>query len=121
MLLKLKSCPRNQRILQEVLTLLNKGRRIQATFREIYRTNGFSERESISGPGSSLEQTFVIWRPLNLQQPPICFPPPLQLIREECTEGGGQWPDKSLGLWRNNDIPVFSTHVRQVSQRNREG
>jgi SAM-dependent methyltransferase len=224
---------------------LNKGRRIQTTFREIYRTNGFSGRESISGPGSSLEQTSVIrdalpsllksiratilldapcgdyfwmkelsldlelyvgvdiveeiiyqnrlryktsgieflvrditkdrlpradcilcrdclnhlsfryvfralenfrrsrakyllvttfteraenedivtggWRPLNLQQPPICLPPPLQLIREECTEGGGQWHDKSLGLWRGDDIPVFSTPVRRVSQRIGEG
>jgi hypothetical protein len=42
--------------------------------------------------------TGAAWRPNNLQQPPFCFPPPIQLINEECSEGGGKWSDKSLGL-----------------------
>lgn len=44
------------------------------------------------------------WRPLNLQKPPFCFPEPLRLIDEKCTEGDGSWGDKSLGLWRLSDI-----------------
>ncbi len=45
------------------------------------------------------------WRPLNLQLQPFNFPEPLQLINENCTEGGGQYADKSLGLWRISDLP----------------
>jgi hypothetical protein len=46
------------------------------------------------------------WRPLNLQAPPFCFPAPLELINEGCTESGGRFPDKSLGLWRVADVPA---------------
>jgi hypothetical protein len=45
------------------------------------------------------------WRPLNLTNPPINFPPPLRLIVEQFTEGGDSYRDKSLGLWRIADLP----------------
>jgi hypothetical protein len=45
-----------------------------------------------------------IWRPLNLQLPPFSFPPPVQLLVEGCTEDGGRFADKSLGLWRLKDL-----------------
>ena len=44
------------------------------------------------------------WRPLNLQVAPFHLPAPLQLLRERCTEGDGAYADKSLGLWRVDDI-----------------
>jgi hypothetical protein len=44
------------------------------------------------------------WRPLNLEAAPFSFPPPLGTIDEKCSEGGGKWKDKSLGLWRVTDI-----------------
>ncbi len=44
------------------------------------------------------------WRPLNLEQAPFQFPPPLALINEKCTEGQGRYADKSLGLWRLRDL-----------------
>jgi SAM-dependent methyltransferase len=44
------------------------------------------------------------WRPLNLEQAPFRLPPPLRTIREGCTEGGGYFVDKSLGLWRVEDV-----------------
>lgn len=40
-----------------------------------------------------------LWREINLQAPPFNFPPPLELLNEGCTEGGGEHRDKSLGLW----------------------
>lgn len=40
------------------------------------------------------------WRPLNLELPPFSLPPPTALLDEHCTEDGGRWADKSLGLWR---------------------
>jgi len=46
----------------------------------------------------------VFWRPLNLQLSPFNFPQPLRLINEECTECGGQFADKCLGLWRMADL-----------------
>lgn len=45
------------------------------------------------------------WRVLNLELPPFNFSPPNTLIDEECTEGGGQFTDKSLGLWKIQELP----------------
>jgi len=47
------------------------------------------------------------WRPLNLQRAPFNFPEPLRVINEHCTEGGGKYADKSLGLWRLKDLPML--------------
>jgi hypothetical protein len=57
------------------------------------------------------------FRPTNLHQPPFRFPPPLQLINEECTEEGGKWSDKSLGLWRIDDLPSFAVGVPRLKKR----
>lgn len=48
------------------------------------------------------------WRPLNLQHAPFTWPDPVELINEHCTEGGGIFADKSLGLWRIEALPVAS-------------
>ena len=45
------------------------------------------------------------WRPLNLELAPFGFPRPLELLSEGCTEQGGLFGDKSLGLWRVADFP----------------
>ena len=45
------------------------------------------------------------WRAVNMQLPPFSFPPPLELINENCRADGGRWADKSLGLWRIADLP----------------
>ena len=44
------------------------------------------------------------WRTLNLENKPFKFPSPIVLINENCTEGNGRYSDKSLGLWRIDDI-----------------
>ena len=44
------------------------------------------------------------WRPLNLEAAPFGFPPPEVLLNEGCTEGGGLFADKSLGLWRTGEL-----------------
>ena len=46
----------------------------------------------------------MVWRTLNLERAPFNLPPPLRLINENCTEGGGAFADKSLGLWRLDDL-----------------
>ena len=46
------------------------------------------------------------WRPLNLSLPPFSLPPPLELLLEECTEEGGKYADKCLGVWRVADISL---------------
>lgn len=46
------------------------------------------------------------WRPLNLQAAPFGFPPPLRLIDEQSTDLGGLYPDKSLGVWRLDEVPA---------------
>ena len=46
------------------------------------------------------------WRPLNLERRPFHFPHPLRVINENCTEDGGTYADKSLGVWRIKDLPT---------------
>lgn len=45
------------------------------------------------------------WRLLNLQHAPFHFPTPLRVISERCTEIGGAYDDKSLALWRVDELP----------------
>ncbi len=40
------------------------------------------------------------WRALNFEIKPFNRGPPLELLNENCTEAGGGWHDKSLGVWR---------------------
>lgn len=44
------------------------------------------------------------WRALNFQCAPFDWGPPLELLNENCTEAGGGWRDKSLGVWRLTEI-----------------
>ena len=39
------------------------------------------------------------WRMLNLERPPFNFPPPIDVLIEDCREGEGAYADKALGLW----------------------
>ncbi|WP_441236900.1 class I SAM-dependent methyltransferase [Bradyrhizobium sp. 930_D9_N1_4] len=45
------------------------------------------------------------WRALNMERAPFNWPVPRALINERCEEGGGGWRDKSLGLWRLDELP----------------
>ncbi|MBR0845234.1 class I SAM-dependent methyltransferase [Bradyrhizobium liaoningense] len=45
------------------------------------------------------------WRALNMEKAPFNWPPPRELINERCEEGAGGWRDKSLGLWRLEELP----------------
>lgn len=45
-----------------------------------------------------------LWRPLNLLADPFRLPSPLEIINERCSEGGGQYSDKSMGIWRVADL-----------------
>ena len=40
------------------------------------------------------------WRALNLERAPFGWGPPFEILNEDCTEAGGGWRDKSLGVWR---------------------
>jgi 2-polyprenyl-3-methyl-5-hydroxy-6-metoxy-1,4-benzoquinol methylase len=40
------------------------------------------------------------WRARNFERPPFNWDAPVELINENCTEAGGGWRDKSLGVWR---------------------
>jgi hypothetical protein len=44
------------------------------------------------------------WRALNLQQAPFNFPAPLELLADP-SDDTQKNPDKSLGLWKLNDLP----------------
>lgn len=53
------------------------------------------------------------WRPRNLRVSPFSLPEPLLLIDEECTEGGGLFSDKSLGLWELSSIGKALSRTQQ--------
>jgi hypothetical protein len=46
------------------------------------------------------------WRPIDLTKPPFELPEPTELLNEGCTEQGGAFADKSLGLWRVSALRV---------------
>ncbi|HEY0024929.1 MAG TPA: hypothetical protein VGB24_18590 [Longimicrobium sp.] len=46
------------------------------------------------------------WRTLDFGKAPFRFPAPLRLIDEKCSENRGAYADKSLGLWRLEDLPL---------------
>ena len=45
------------------------------------------------------------WRMLNFELAPFAWGKPERLLVEGCTESGGGYEDKSLGLWRIADLP----------------
>ena len=61
-------------------------------------TTSFSDRSQ----NIDLGRTF--WRPLNMTLPPFNFPPPIELINENCTEGNNLYNDKSLALWKLDSL-----------------
>jgi hypothetical protein len=44
------------------------------------------------------------WRALNFERAPFSWGAPVELLNEHCTEAGGGWRDKSLGVWRLTDL-----------------
>ena len=44
------------------------------------------------------------WRAIDLERAPFHLPVPMRMLEEGCTEGGGVFADKSLGLWRTEDL-----------------
>ena len=44
------------------------------------------------------------WRMLNFELAPFHWKPPVQVLVEGCTEAGGGYADKALGLWRISEL-----------------
>jgi glycosyltransferase involved in cell wall biosynthesis len=58
---------------------------------------------------------FGNWHPLNLMAPPFNFPPPIQLLNEQCTEDNGNYIDKSLALWKLDDLKTSSQVIEEIT------
>jgi hypothetical protein len=56
------------------------------------------------GPRTNRDIETGDWRPINLERLPYGFPPPVELVNEQCNEDAGIYADKSLGLWRLADL-----------------
>lgn len=78
---------------------------IFAAFQNI-RTSGIEYFLATTFPECSANEDIVSgdWRLLNLELEPFDLPPPIRLVNEGCTEGGGTYRDKSLGLWKVGDL-----------------
>lgn len=71
-----------------------------------FRASGSAYLLTTTFPAHGNAELDGIWRPLNLQAAPFNFPPPIELMNENCSENGGQYRDKSLGLWRLQELPA---------------
>ncbi len=49
------------------------------------------------------------WRPINWQIPPFNFPEPIYVLNENCTLGDSRYADKSLALWKIEEIAEAAT------------
>ncbi|MDX1548814.1 MAG: class I SAM-dependent methyltransferase [Rhodothermales bacterium] len=100
--------------LPEADLLLCRDALVHLSFEAIFRAFANVRRSAIpyllttTFPACTVNEDIVTgdWRVLNLERPPFALPPPLRLLGEECTEGGGRYRDKSLGLWRTADLPL---------------
>ncbi len=86
---------------------------VHFSYRDIFRSlanikksgSRYLMTTTFCGKAENVEIATGQWRPLNLECGPFNFPPPLKLIRENCTEGQGVFSDKCMGLWAVADIP----------------
>jgi hypothetical protein len=77
---------------------------LKATGARYLITTHFSEKRTYKELTSL---PFVVgWRPINFMESPFDFPPPIATINENCTESGGRFSDKCLGVWDLQDLSV---------------
>jgi len=62
---------------------------------------------TFTGRGSNTDIKTGDWRTLNLQLTPFNFPEPVSIINEGCTQFNGDYSDKSLGLWKLQDLELW--------------
>ncbi len=55
------------------------------------------------------------WRPLNLQAAPFALAEPVMLFDEKCTQDGGAYPDKMLGVWTLESIRTTLSQVQAAA------
>ena len=67
-----------------------------------FRRSGATWLIATTFPGwqSNLDCEDGDWRALNFERAPFDWGAPVELLNENCTEAGGCWHDKSLGVWR---------------------
>lgn len=61
---------------------------------------------TFTGRDSNTDITTGDWRTLNLQVTPFNFPQPVKIINEGCTQFNNDYNDKSLGLWKLEDLKL---------------
>jgi glycosyltransferase involved in cell wall biosynthesis len=62
---------------------------------------------TFTGRDSNIDIKTGDWRTLNLQLAPFNFPEPEKIINEGCTQFNGDYSDKSLGLWKIQDLEFW--------------
>ncbi len=58
-----------------------------------------------------VDKFYLYGRMLNMQKFPFYFKHPIELIVEGCTEGNGEFADKSLGLWNLSNLILWKLHI----------
>ncbi|HEY0953649.1 MAG TPA: capsular polysaccharide synthesis protein [Roseateles sp.] len=87
---------------------------IRAVLRNFQRSGAaFLLTTTFTGPRPNRDTAGGDWRTLNLQLAPFDFPPPLLLLNEQCSEGGGAYADKCLAVWRLDALALEGPDTRQ--------
>ena len=87
-----------------ILGLLNKIKKSNVKY---LLATTFMNRQNTDCPPVSASGA-IGWRYVCLFTPPFSLPPPLKIISEVCTEGYPKSIDKSLGLWRTEDLRLYN-------------
>jgi hypothetical protein len=85
---------------QEIASVLRNFKSSKSTY--LITTHFTDNRRYKNLPAVSLG---IGWRAINFRLPPFSFPAPLLELNEGCTEGNGDFADKSLAVWKLSDLP----------------
>lgn len=89
---------------------------VHLSYKDILRTlNMFKESGSkylltthFTGTRVFVDLKRLGWRPINFTLKPFSFPSPILLLDEHCSEGEGEFADKSIAVWRLADLVLES-------------
>jgi hypothetical protein len=84
----------------DIKSVLSNFKASKSTF--LITTHFSNDRKYRSLPSVSIG---IGWRAINFRKAPFNFPAPLLELNEGCTEGNGDFRDKSLAVWKLSDIP----------------
>jgi hypothetical protein len=85
---------------------------VHLSYRDIVRTLSMFKKSGskyllmthFTGPRIFVDQEVPSWQPINFTSEPFCFPAPIRILDEHCSEANGAYADKSIAVWQLTDL-----------------